>query len=56
MKAMVRAQRWDHWDNMNMHSVLEALRSEAGEAMVLRDNFFVEPYSSRTVDRSAEGG
>jgi len=38
----VRPQTWDHWDMMNMRPVLKALRSEAGDAMVLQDNFFVE--------------
>jgi len=42
MEAIVRPQGWDHWDKLNMRPTLKALRSEAGEAMVLRDNFFVE--------------
>jgi haloalkane dehalogenase len=42
MEAIVRPQGWDHWDHMNMRPFLEALRSEAGETMVLRDNFFIE--------------
>src|SRR5499425_1522658 len=42
MEAIVRPQSWDHWDKINMRSALQALRSEAGEAMVLRDNFFIE--------------
>jgi haloalkane dehalogenase len=42
MEAIVRPQGWDHWDKINMRSALEALRSEAGEEMVLRDNFFIE--------------
>jgi haloalkane dehalogenase len=42
MEAIVRPQGWDHWDNINMRSFLEALRSDAGEAMVLQDNFFIE--------------
>jgi haloalkane dehalogenase len=42
MEAIVRPQGWDHWDIMNMRPSLEALRSEAGEAMVLQDNFFIE--------------
>ena len=32
----------DHWDKMGMRRALEALRSEAGEAMVLRNNYFIE--------------
>jgi haloalkane dehalogenase len=42
MEAIVRPQGWDHWDNMKMRPLLEALRSEAGEDMVLQDNFFIE--------------
>jgi haloalkane dehalogenase len=42
MEAIVRPQGWDHWDLMNMRPLLQALRSAAGEAMVLQDNFFVE--------------
>jgi len=42
MEAIVRPQGWDHWDNMDMRPLLQALRSEAGEVMVLQDNFFVE--------------
>src|SRR5262249_8422611 len=42
MEAMVGRQYWDHWDKFGMRPVLQALRSEAGEQMVLQDNFFVE--------------
>jgi haloalkane dehalogenase len=42
MEAMVGRQYWDHWDKFGMRPVLRALRSEAGEQMVLRDNFFIE--------------
>jgi len=42
MEAIVRPQGWDHWDVMNMRPFLEALRSEAGEKMVLQENFFIE--------------
>jgi len=42
MEAIVRPQGWDHWDLMNMRPALQALRSEAGESMVLQDNFFIE--------------
>ena len=41
-EAIVRPQSWDHWDKINMRPALQALRSEAGEEMVLRDNFFIE--------------
>ena len=42
MEAMVGRQYWDHWDKFGMRPVLKALRSEAGEQMVLQDNFFIE--------------
>ncbi len=42
MEAIVRPQGWDHWDKINMRPALRALRSEGGEEMVLRDNFFIE--------------
>ena len=42
MEAIVAPQGADHWDHMGMRSALEALRSEAGEAMVLENNFFIE--------------
>jgi len=42
MEAIVRPQGWDHWDVMNMRPFLQTLRSEAGEAMVLQENFFIE--------------
>jgi haloalkane dehalogenase len=42
MEAIVRPQGWDHWDKINMRPALQALRSEAGEMMVLQDNFFIE--------------
>jgi haloalkane dehalogenase len=42
MEAIVRPQGWDHWDVMNMRPFLEALRSEAGEKLVLQENFFIE--------------
>jgi haloalkane dehalogenase len=42
MEAIVGRQYWDHWDKFGMRPVLQALRSEKGESMVLQDNFFVE--------------
>jgi haloalkane dehalogenase len=42
MEAIVGPQGWDHWDVMKMRPFLEALRSAAGEAMVLEENFFIE--------------
>jgi len=42
MEAIIGRQYWDHWDKFGMRPVLEALRSQRGESMVLEDNFFVE--------------
>ena len=42
METIVRPQGWDHWDIMNMRPFLQALRSEAGEQMILQENFFIE--------------
>jgi haloalkane dehalogenase len=42
MEAMVGRQYWDHWDKFGMRPVLQALRSAAGEQMVLQENFFIE--------------
>src|SRR6516162_11727090 len=42
MEAIVVPQRWDHWDKFNMRPALEGLRSDAGEQMVLEENFFIE--------------
>src|SRR5262245_31113405 len=54
MEAIMRPQGWDHWDAIapDMRSVLEALRSDAGDAMVLRDNFFVEQVLPKAVLRT----
>jgi haloalkane dehalogenase len=51
MEAIVRPQTWDHWDKLKMRPVLQALRSEAGEAMALRDNFFVEQILPKAILR-----
>jgi haloalkane dehalogenase len=42
MEAIVAPQGADHWDTMGMRHALQALRSEAGEQMVLQDNYFIE--------------
>src|SRR5262249_51648284 len=57
MEAIMRPQAWDHWDSIgpDMRSVLKALRSEDGEAMVLRDNFFVERILPKAVLRTLSG-
>jgi haloalkane dehalogenase len=52
MEAIVRPQGWDHWDNANLRPALQALRSEAGETMVLQDNFFIEQILPKAVLRT----
>ena len=52
MEAIVGPQRWDHWDKFGMRSALQALRSEAGEAMVLQDNFFIEQILPKAILRT----
>src|SRR5258706_9544563 len=54
LEAIVRPQTWDHWDKLGpgLRSVLQALRSEAGEAMILRDNLFVEQLLPQAVLRT----
>ena len=42
MEAIMGPQYWDHWDKFEMRHALQGLRSEQGEEMVLRDNFFIE--------------
>jgi haloalkane dehalogenase len=42
MEAIVQPQGWDHWDKINMRPALQALRSAAGDDMVLKGNFFIE--------------
>src|SRR5215475_8053452 len=51
MEAIVAPQGRDHWDTMEMGAALEALRSEAGEEMVLRDNFFIEKILPNAIVR-----
>jgi haloalkane dehalogenase len=52
MEAIVQPQGWDHWDGANMRPALKALRSEAGEAMVLQDNFFIEQILPKAILRT----
>ena len=52
MEAIMRPQSWDHWDNANLRPALQALRSEAGEAMVLQDNFFIKQILPKAVLRT----
>jgi haloalkane dehalogenase len=52
MEAIVVPQRWDHWDKFNMRQALQGLRSEAGEEMVLQDNFFIEQILPKAILRT----
>jgi haloalkane dehalogenase len=52
MEAIVQPQSWDHWDKLNARPALKALRSEAGEAMVLQDNFFIEEILPKAILRT----
>ena len=52
MEAIVGPQSWDHWDKFGMRPALQALRSEAGEEMVLRDNFFIEKILPKAILRT----
>jgi haloalkane dehalogenase len=55
MEAIVRP--WYHWDQLGPgpRSVWQTLRSQAGEAMILRDNFFVERVLPERVLRPLSG-
>jgi haloalkane dehalogenase len=52
MEAILQPQGWDHWDKLNMRPVLKALRSAAGDTMVLHDNFFVEQILPKAILRT----
>jgi haloalkane dehalogenase len=51
MEAIVAPQGRDHWDTMGMRQALEALRSDAGEAMVLQNNYFIEQILPNAIMR-----
>ena len=55
MEAIARPQGWDHCDVMSMRPFLEALRSEAGEKMVLEENFFIEKILPGAILRTFAG-
>src|SRR5215813_4689769 len=54
---IARPQSWDHWDALGpgLRPVLQALRSEAGDAMILRDNLFIEQVLPAGVLRILSG-
>jgi haloalkane dehalogenase len=51
MEAIVAPQGRDHWDKMGMGKALQALRSEAGEEMVLQNNYFIEEILPNAIVR-----
>jgi haloalkane dehalogenase len=51
MEAIVRPLMWDEWPE-SARNVFRALRSEAGEEMVLEKNFFVERILPASVMRN----
>src|SRR6201996_9817572 len=51
MEAIVAPQGADHWDHTGMRTALEALRSAAGEAMVLQNNYFIEEILPNAIMR-----
>src|SRR5262249_44176084 len=52
MEAIVGPQYWGHWDKFGMRPALQGLRSEKGETMVLRDNFFIEQILPKAIART----
>jgi haloalkane dehalogenase len=51
MEAIVAPQGRDHWDSMGMREALEAIRSDAGDEMVLTNNYFIEEILPNAVLR-----
>src|SRR5262249_29509342 len=51
MEAITGPQGKDHWDSMGMRSVLQALRGDAGEKMVVEERFFIEKFLPTTIVR-----
>src|SRR5262249_20590457 len=56
MEAIVAPQGRDHWDKMGMRPALEALRSEAGEAMVLQNTCCIEEILPNAIRRRPSKG
>ena len=56
MEAITAPQGKDHWDSMGMRPVLEALRGDAGEKMVLEENFFIEEILPKAIIRPLQRG
>src|ERR1700730_1958892 len=56
MEAIVAPQGRDHWDKMGMRQASEALRSKAGETMVLQNNYFIEEILPNAILRKLSDG
>jgi haloalkane dehalogenase len=52
LETTVGTQGQDRWKLINMRPLLQALRCEAGEEMVLKDNFFIEKILRRAILRT----
>src|ERR1700722_6956026 len=51
MEAIVAPMAWDHLDKTGVRSALEAIRSPAGDEMVLKDNYFIEEILPKAILR-----
>ena len=54
MEGIVRPLEWDEW-NEDARGIFEALRSEAGEDMILRKNLFIEAILPGSILRKLTG-
>jgi haloalkane dehalogenase len=52
MEAILGPLHWDDLGKFGMRPALQALRSQAGEAMVLGDNFFIEQFLPKGILRT----
>lgn len=52
MEAIVAPLSQEDWDKMGVHSAVDPLRSEAGEAMALQNNHFIEEILPSAVLRT----
>src|SRR5262245_6274014 len=52
MEAIVRPQDWTHWDTMGARPILQQLRSEAGEKLMLQEHLFIETFPPKAIKRT----
>ncbi len=52
MEAIGGPQDWTHWYTMGARSILQQLRSEAGEELMLQDNLFIETFMPKAIKRT----